>query len=188
VSDLQAAFTKARAYGIGEYLELLGELSQESTKKGLLDRKTKELITLGIALAKGCHRCIAIHTEAAKKLGAKSKELRELNKLLLFTNASPGCDSLDLWDEWRDSWKSFSSNKGPIDRVHRELIALGIAMVRQQHAHIDIHVHAALKQGAKANEIFEVVPIALLMDGAPVLSQIPHLVDAIDIYEKENNS
>lgn len=180
MSDLQVAFKKAREYGIGEYLELLGELSQESTKKGILDRKTKELITLGIALAKGCHRCISIHTDAAKKLGAKNKELREVNKLLLFTNASPGCNSLELWDEWKDSWMSFSSAKGPIDRAHRELIALGIAMVRQQGAHIDLHTRAALKQGAKANEIFEVVPIALLMDGAPVLSQIPRLVDAID--------
>ena len=180
MSDLQAAFKKAREYGIGEYLELLGELSQESTKKGSLDRKTKELITLGIALAKGCHRCISIHTEAAKKLGAKSKELREVNKLLLFTNASPGCDSMELWDEWRDSWKSFASASGPIERVHRELIALGIAIVRQQRAHIEIHAKAALKQGAKPNEIFEVMPIALLMDGAPALSQIPYLVDAID--------
>ncbi len=180
MADLQAAFKKARDYGIGEYLELLGELSQESTKKGRLDRKTKELITLGIALAKNCHRCIAIHTDAAKRLGMSGQEMRELNKLLLFTNASPGCDRADLWDEWRDSWKSFACATGPIPRLHRELIALGIAMVRQQRAHIEIHAHAALAQGAEANLIFEVVPIALLMDGAPALSQIPYLVDALD--------
>ena len=43
---------KARTYGLGEFLEIIGELSQESTKKGVIDRKHKELITLGIALAK----------------------------------------------------------------------------------------------------------------------------------------
>ncbi|MBE0509584.1 MAG: carboxymuconolactone decarboxylase family protein [Chromatiales bacterium] len=188
VTDLPSAFKKAREYGIGEYLELLGELSQESTKKGILDRKTKELITLGIALAKGCHRCISIHTEAARKMGAKGKALREVSKLVLFINASPGCDSVDLWDEWRDSWKSFSSAKGPLERAHRELIALGIALVRQQAPHIDLHTRAAIKHGADANAVFEVVPIALLMDGAPVLSQIPCLVDAIDQAQNDKSA
>jgi AhpD family alkylhydroperoxidase len=93
---------KARTYGLGEFLEIIGELSQESTKKGIIDRKHKELITLGIALAKGCHRCIEIHTDAA------------------------------------------------------------------------------LKYGSTPEEVFEVMPIALLMDGAPALSQIPHLVAALE--------
>jgi AhpD family alkylhydroperoxidase len=180
MSDFSAAIIKARNYGIGEYLELLGELSQESNKKGQLERKTKELITLGIALAKGCHRCIAIHTQAAKQLGAKEKELRVVNKVLLFANASPGDKNATLWPEWKDSWKAFASATGPIERSHRELIGLGIALVRQQKNHIELHTKAAYKAGISAEAIFEVMPIALLMDGAPALSQIPYLVEAVE--------
>ncbi|OOZ39299.1 alkylhydroperoxidase [Solemya pervernicosa gill symbiont] len=180
MSDLAAAMTKARQYGIGEYLELLGELSQESQRKGKLERKTKELITLGIALAKGCNRCITIHTQAAKQLGAKNKELREVNKVLLFLNASPADKNEDLWREWKDSWAVFSASKGAINRKHRELIGLGIGIVRQQKRHIELHTKAAYKIGVTPEAIFEVMPIALLMDGAPALSQIPHLVNQID--------
>ncbi|MGM0594800.1 MAG: carboxymuconolactone decarboxylase family protein [Pseudomonadota bacterium] len=177
MSGLEAAFKRAREYGIGEYLELLGELSQESTKKGLLERKTKELITLGIALGKGCERCIDIHTRAARQLGAGADELREVSKILLFMNASPDATRIDLWGEWKDSWIAFASATGPMQRRHRELVALGIGIVRQQPHHIELHTLESNRLGASQREIFEVVPIALLMDGAPVLSQIPHVLE-----------
>jgi hypothetical protein len=50
-NDFMESLKRARTYGLGEFLEIIGELSQESTKKGILDRKHKELITLGMALA-----------------------------------------------------------------------------------------------------------------------------------------
>jgi AhpD family alkylhydroperoxidase len=180
MSDFVTAMSKARHYGIGEYLELLGEMSQECNRKGQLERKTKELITLGIALAKGCHRCIAIHTEGAKKLGATDNELREVNKVLLFISASPGDKNEMLWPEWKDSWQAFACSTGPIDRSHRELIGLGIALIKQQRSHIELHTRAAYKAGVNAEGIFEVMPIALLMDGAPALSQIPTLIEVVE--------
>lgn len=180
MSELIDAMARARHYGIGEYLELLGELSQECHRKGHLERKTKELITLGMALAKGCHRCIDIHTQTAKQLGAKNQELREVNKILLFTNASPAESNESLWDEWKDSWSVFAGSAGTIESNHRELIALGIALVRQQKRLIELHTTAAHRSGVSAEAIFEVMPIALLMDGAPALSQIPHLVEVVE--------
>ena len=105
-SSFPQSIRKARSCGIGEFLEIIGELSQESTRKGRLGRKTRELITFGIALGKQCERCICLHADQARKLG---------------------------------------------------------------------------RNGA---EIIEVLPIALLMDGAPALSQIPHLVEAIDRYSR----
>jgi len=185
MSGLEAAFSKAREYGIGEYLELLGELSAECTKKGLLERKTKELITLGIALAKGCERCIDIHTHAARKLGAGDDELREVNKIMLFMNASPDAARLALWSEWQDSWFAFAAAAGPIARRHRELVALGIGIIRQQPHHIELHTREASRLGSSHREIFEVVPIALLMDGAPVLSQIPHVLEHLPELAQE---
>ncbi len=184
-SGFAESLKKARNYGLGEFLEIIGELSQESTKKGMIDRKHKELTTLGIALSKGCHRCIDIHHDAAQRLGASDCELQQVRKIALYTQASPEHRNETLWHAWADSWREFSLSKGSIERRYRELIGLGIALVQQDARLIDLHTHAALEAGASANEIFEVMPIALLMDGAPALSQIPQLVQAVDAFNPE---
>lgn len=173
----------ARTYGLSEFLEIIGELSQESTKKGIIDRKHKELITLGMALAKDCHRCIQIHTDAATRLGATETELLQVRKVALYMLASPERHS-KLWQAWRDSWREFSMSRGCIDRRCRELVGLGIALVHQHARLIELHTQAALEYGATPEEIFEVMPIALLMDGAPALSQIPHLVQALEMAQQ----
>lgn len=170
---------RARSYGLGEFLELLGELSQESTKKGLIDRKNKEFVTLGIALAKGCHRCIHLHTEAAVALKATHDELLQVNKIVLFIRSSPVHDS-KLWDAWEDAWREFAISRGPLEHRYRELVALGIALVQQDARRITLHTGAALDYGALPDAVFEVMPIALLMDGAPALSQVPQLVHGVE--------
>ena len=182
-SDFMESLKRARTYGLGEFLEIISELSQESTKKGALCRKHKELITLGIALAKDCHRCIDIHTNAALKLGASDTEMLQVRRVALYIQASPEHHDTDLWKAWMDSWREFSISKGCIDRRCRELVGLGIALVQQDAHLIDMHVKAAREFGASPEEIFEVMPIALLMDGAPALSQIPQLVHALEKYE-----
>ncbi len=184
-SDFMESLKRARTYGLGEFLEIIGELSQESTKKGVLDRKQKELITLGIALAKDCHRCIDIHTDAAIRLGVTETELRQVRKVALYLQASPEQHKGELWKAWVDSWREFSLSKGCLDRRCRELVGLGIALVNQDAHLIKMHVKAAREFGSSAEEIFEVMPIALLMDGAPALSQIPQLVHALEHVEAE---
>jgi AhpD family alkylhydroperoxidase len=178
-NDFHASMKKARAYGLDEFLDIMGELSQESTKKGLLGRKCKELVTLAIALNKQCGRCIDIHSHEAIRLGASEAELNQVRKIVLFLNASPN-GSVELWDSWEDSWREFALTRGALEHHHRELIALAIALVQQRRDHIMLHVTCALEHGAAPDEVFEVLPIALLMDGAPVLSQITHLVGALE--------
>lgn len=180
--SLADAFKTAREYGLGEFLEIIGELSQESTKKGLIDRKHKELITLGIALAKDCHRCIEIHKHDAKKVGASDLEIQQVIKMTLYTQALPDEHQAPLWKAWEDSWREFSLSRGAIEKRYRELIGLGIAIVKQHRRLIEWHAHAALNYGATPEELFEVIPITLLMDGAPALSQIPLLTDIVATY------
>lgn len=169
---------KARSYGLEEFLEIMGELSQESTKKGHIERKCKELITLAIAFSKNCNRCIQIHTADARHLGATDDDLKQVKKIVLYLNASP-FEKTELWEPWEDAWRVFVLAKGPITHANRELIALAIALVNQRSEMIAMHVKSALEQGVSVEQIFEVMPIALLMDGAPALSQIPHLVAAV---------
>lgn len=170
---------KARSYGIEEFLEIISEMSQQSSRKGALGRKEKELVTLGMALAKDCHRCISIHGKIAQDLGASPREITQVQKIALFLNASPR-DDATLWHAWEDSWCDFVKIHGSIDHYLRELIALGIALIRQDKKHITLHAGSALHYGASKDQVFEVMPLALLMDGAPAVSQIPRLVAVLD--------
>ncbi len=169
---------QARSYGLAEFFEIMGELSQESTKKGEIERLPKELITLGIALVKDCNRCIRIHTSDARKLGATDEDIAMVRKIVLYFHACPD-HAGDLFDAWKDSWHEFVLLQGPIAADYRELIGLGMAVVKQRGELIELHVHNALRCGASVEQVFEVLPIALLMDGAPALSQIPKVVAEI---------
>lgn len=162
----------AKSYGLGEFLEIIGELSQESTKKGSLGRLTKELITYGIALEKQCERCIGIHQKAARKLGASDAELEQVRRTYLFMRACPN-DSKALWKSWKASWRIFVLGRSALKHHELELIAAGISLVRQSKRHIELHSDNALEFGATKQQVFEVMPLAL--------SQIPVLVNAIDI-------
>lgn len=176
---------KAGNYGFQEFLEIMGELSQESTKKGLLTRLQKELITLGLAMYKDCHRCIDIHSQSAKALHATEKNFNLVRTILLFVKATPHGDS-ELWDSWVKSWNSYSFSKNNEKRQLREMIALSIAIVKQHKKQIELHLKGALDIGVSIEEIFEIVPIVLLMDGAPTLSQIPRIVQGYERYTEEH--
>lgn len=176
---------RAGGYGLQEFLEIVGELSQESVKKGLLSRQQKELITLGLALYKNCHRCIEIHQDAAVKLGAGESEFSLIKKTVLFMQASPHGDSA-TWDDWVESWAHFSFSRKKARQQLRELTALAIAIVKQHERQIKVHMCAALDTGCSIEQVFEVIPIVLLMDGAPVLSQIPRLFECVERYENQD--
>lgn len=171
---------QARQYGIGEFLEIMGEMTHESMKHGLLDRKTKELITLGISLHKRCNRCINIHTAGALKCGASKNELTLVRKTVLFMDAVPHSHA-ELWETWEEAWREFARARGDMAHSARELVALAISIIRQHEASIRLHVTCACEFGISPEQIFEVVPITLLMDGAPALSQIPRVVEAVEL-------
>ena len=176
---------KASNYGLQEFLEIMGELSQESTKKGLLSRQQKELITLGIAIYKNCHRCITIHSEEARRLDANELQFSNVKKVIFFMIATPHGDS-DLWDDWVINWKDYSYSKKIERRQLRELVAIAISIVMQHEKQIELHLNAALNADVSIEQIFEVVPLVMLMDGAPTLSQIPWLVSCYENYVKIN--
>lgn len=178
---------KASNYGLQEYLEIMGELSQVSTKKGLLSRLQKELITYALALYKNCQRCISIHEKEANNLNATDFEFDQVKKIILFMNASPHGDSV-LWDNWEFNWRDFSHSKIKERQQLREMVALAIAIVKQHERQIYLHLTTALDSGITIEEIFEIVPLAMLMDGAPTLSQIPTLLTYYDEYQKNKQN
>jgi AhpD family alkylhydroperoxidase len=178
---------KAGNYGLQEFLEIMGELSQESTKKGLLSRQQKELITLGLALYKNCQRCISIHSQEASKLDASDSQFSLVKKVIFFMTASPHSDG-GLWCDWVDNWNDYSYSRINERRQLREMIALAISIVMQHEKQIELHLTAALDVGISIEQVFEIVPLALLMDGAPTLSQIPTIVTCYEEYKKTSNT
>jgi AhpD family alkylhydroperoxidase len=176
---------KASNYGLQEFLEIIGELSQESTKKGLLSRLQKELITLGLALFKNCQRCITIHSREASRLEATDSQFSTIKKVILFMHASPHSDG-GLWSDWVENWKDYSCSKINERCQLREITALAISIVMQHEKQIELHLTAALDAGISIEQIFEIVPLVMLMDGAPTLSQIPTIVTCYEEYRKIN--
>jgi AhpD family alkylhydroperoxidase len=63
------------------------QLSEANTKAGHLDTKTRELISLGVAVTTHCDGCIVVHTDAALKAGATKEEIGEALGVAVAMNA-----------------------------------------------------------------------------------------------------
>lgn len=62
-------------------------LSEAGQKTGKLDAKTRELISLAVAVTTRCDGCITFHTEAALKHGATREEIVEALGVAIDLNA-----------------------------------------------------------------------------------------------------
>lgn len=62
-------------------------LSQAGDKTGHLDAKTRELISLAVAVTTRCDGCIAVHSAAAVKAGATREEITEALGVTVAMNA-----------------------------------------------------------------------------------------------------
>lgn len=62
-------------------------LSDANAKTGHLDAKTRELISLAVAVTTHCDGCIVVHTDAALKVGATREEISEALGVAVAMNA-----------------------------------------------------------------------------------------------------
>ncbi|MEL4339555.1 carboxymuconolactone decarboxylase family protein [Shewanella xiamenensis] len=62
-------------------------LSGAGKKTDHLDAKTRELIALAVAVTTRCDGCLAVHTEAATRLGASREEIAEALGVAVALNA-----------------------------------------------------------------------------------------------------
>lgn len=83
---------------IPETMEVFGRLHTTSTTDGVLSKKTKELIALGIAITVRCDGCIAFHVHDAVRAGAGKKEIVETVGVAIMMGGGPsvvyGCEAL----------------------------------------------------------------------------------------------
>ncbi|GAB7527329.1 carboxymuconolactone decarboxylase family protein [Paraburkholderia sp. 2C] len=64
-----------------------GQLGAANAKQGMLDRKTRELISLAVAISLRCDGCITVHTTEARKAGATAAEIAEALGVAISVNA-----------------------------------------------------------------------------------------------------
>ncbi|MBI4044028.1 MAG: carboxymuconolactone decarboxylase family protein [Candidatus Diapherotrites archaeon] len=79
------------------------EWKKKAMSEGALDRKTKELIGVGIAVAINCEYCMDSHTKKAKAFGATKQEIAEAIQvaagILSGSALSQGMKAMQSYDE-----------------------------------------------------------------------------------------
>ena len=71
---------------------------------------------------------------------------------------------------------------GDVDAVHKELIALGIAITRMCDGCIASHTKSAARKGATKQQIAETIGVAIMMNGGPGTVYGPRAWDAFNEF------
>ena len=80
---------KSLRNGAPEVMKAFAAIAQAAPAPKALDRKTKELIALAIAVAVRCDDCIAFHAKAAVEQGDSSEEVAENLATAIYMSAGP---------------------------------------------------------------------------------------------------
>ncbi|GAB4275447.1 MAG: carboxymuconolactone decarboxylase family protein [Deferrisomatales bacterium] len=70
-------------------VEAFGKLHDAATRDGALDRKTKRLVMVGIAVSQRCEACIRTHVGAAVQEGATRAEILEAAGAAILMGGGP---------------------------------------------------------------------------------------------------
>jgi AhpD family alkylhydroperoxidase len=89
LAELAPLGRELRALIPGVY-EGFGTLHEAAFAEGSLDRKTKELLALAIAIAVRCDGCIASHARGAATNGASEAEVAETIGVAISMSGGPG--------------------------------------------------------------------------------------------------
>ncbi|MBG3038570.1 carboxymuconolactone decarboxylase family protein [Proteus mirabilis] len=74
---------------IPEVMKSFMSTTKASSKDGVLDAKTKELIAIAIAVANRCDGCIGFHTKTLVELGTTEQELAEALGVAIYMGGGP---------------------------------------------------------------------------------------------------
>jgi AhpD family alkylhydroperoxidase len=90
-----------------DLMKAFGSLAQAATATGALDKKTKELIALAIAVSTRCDGCIGFHTQALVKAGATKQEVYETLGMAVYMGGGPSlmyaADALKSFAQFSES-------------------------------------------------------------------------------------
>jgi len=92
---------------IPEVMSGFSQMAAAALKPGVLDKKTKELIAMALAVGTRCGGCIGFHAQALVKLQASREELMEMLGMAIYMGGGP---SLMYAAEALSAFEEFSNN------------------------------------------------------------------------------
>jgi AhpD family alkylhydroperoxidase len=102
--ELSAGMTELRKL-IPGVMAGFSATAEAANQPSALDKKTKELIALGIAVADRCDGCIGFHTKALVGLGASRQEVAETLGVAIYMGGGPSvmyaAEALRSFDEFK---------------------------------------------------------------------------------------
>ena len=82
-------------------------LAQAASKQGVLDKKTKELIAIALAVSNHCPGCIGFHSQTLVKLQVSREELLETLGMAIYMGGGPSlmyaAEALEAFEEFSKS-------------------------------------------------------------------------------------
>lgn len=101
--DISTQLAKIRKE-MPEVMAGFSALSQAATKDGALNKKSKELIAMALAVANHCQGCIGFHAQALIKLGTSREELLETLSMAVYMGGGPSlmfaAEALEAFEEF----------------------------------------------------------------------------------------
>ncbi len=105
--DISTQLTKLRQE-IPEVMTGFSAMAQAATKDNVLNKKTKELIAIALAVASRCPGCIGFHSQTLVKLGTSRAEFLETMGMAIYMGGGP---SLMYAAEALEAFEEFSEKK-----------------------------------------------------------------------------
>ncbi|GEO84367.1 MULTISPECIES: carboxymuconolactone decarboxylase family protein [Alphaproteobacteria] len=99
-----SAHSKTLRRDIPDVMAGFSAMAQAATKDAALDKKTKELVALGIAISARCDGCIGFHAEALVKLGCTRAEFQETLGMAIYMGGGPSlmyaAHAMAAWEQY----------------------------------------------------------------------------------------
>jgi AhpD family alkylhydroperoxidase len=108
--------------GAPEVMKAFANIAQSALAPKALDRKTKELIAVGISVAVRCDDCIGFHVKAALEQGASQEEVTEALAMAIYMGAG---SSVMYATHALDAYAQFASHNPSPSATSRETGASG---------------------------------------------------------------
>ncbi|CAM4455568.1 MAG: hypothetical protein LEGION0403_FIIPPAGN_01283 [Legionella sp.] len=101
--DISTQLAKMRKE-MPEVMAGFSSLAQAASKEGVLDKKTKELIAMALAVANHCPGCIGFHSQTLVKLQTSREELLETLGMAVYMGGGPSlmyaAEALEAFEEF----------------------------------------------------------------------------------------
>lgn len=101
--DISAQMANMRKE-IPDVMSGFSALASAASKDGVLDKKTKELIAIALAVSKQCPGCIGFHTQTLVKLKTSREELLEVLGMAVYMGGGPSlmyaAEALEAFEEF----------------------------------------------------------------------------------------